>query len=228
MARRAGTGERGADAPQRAPARRAWRETRLDRAARLDLLEAFRQDATKLRYARLGRTDGLLPLFGDAGRPLRARRAWRGPRDLAASTRCAPRCRCINHLQDCAKDYRDARPGLPAARHARERGGAAVEDLARPARRPALRAVYRRPRRRRLRCAARQARAAFAALRSATGGCGREVAVIQRLAERPDARACAARDPLAERVTAHGKAERCSPARASRVAGGGSGCDERR
>ena len=43
---------------------------------------------------RLGRADGLLPLFGGAGRPLRARRAWREPRRSGRpTTRSAPRCR---------------------------------------------------------------------------------------------------------------------------------------
>ena len=57
---------------------------------------------------RLGRAHGLLPLFGGAGRPLRARPAWRsrsacGPLNDAL---CAA-LQVINHLQDCAKDYRE-------------------------------------------------------------------------------------------------------------------------
>jgi hypothetical protein len=48
---------------------------------------------------RLGRADGLLPLFGDAGRPLRARRAWRGPRDLAAFRRAVRRA--SGHQPSC-------------------------------------------------------------------------------------------------------------------------------
>ena len=51
-------------------------------------------DVTKLRYRRLGRSDRLLPLLGDAGRPFRARRAWREPRRPGRpTTRSAPRCR---------------------------------------------------------------------------------------------------------------------------------------
>ena len=37
--------------------------------------------------SRLGRSDRLLQLLGHAGRPLRARRAWREPRDLAGQRR---------------------------------------------------------------------------------------------------------------------------------------------
>ena len=64
-----------------------------------------RRDQAALR--RLGRADGLLPLFGDAGRPLRARRAWRGPRDLAGLDALCAALQMINHLQDCGKDYRE-------------------------------------------------------------------------------------------------------------------------
>ena len=43
---------------------------------------------------RLGRADGLLPPLGDAGRPLRPRRSWRGQAlPGPPPTRCARRCR---------------------------------------------------------------------------------------------------------------------------------------
>ena len=69
-----------------------------------DLLTAFRLDVTKLRYSRLGRPDRLLPLFGDAGRPLRARRARRraGHCWPANDALCAA-LQIINHLQDCGR-----------------------------------------------------------------------------------------------------------------------------
>ena len=60
-----------------------------------DLLNAFRQDVTKLRYAELGRADRLLLALGDAGRPLRARRARRVARDLAGQRRAL--CRAADH-----------------------------------------------------------------------------------------------------------------------------------
>ena len=74
----------------------------------LDLLEAFRRDCHQAALSRLGRSDRLLPLLapcrwaalcwtcmakaGTPGRPM---------------MRCAPRLQIINHLQDCAKDYRE-------------------------------------------------------------------------------------------------------------------------
>ena len=99
-----------------------------------DLLAAFRQDVTKHRYARLGRPDRLLPLFGDAGRPLRARRAWREPLDLARLGQCLRRA--ADHQSPAG-----LREGLPhstasISRSMRWRRRApSVEALARRARR---------------------------------------------------------------------------------------------
>ena len=81
-----------------------------------DVLRAFRLDATKLRYrdwddlmeycrysaAPVGRQ--LLDLHGES------RDTW------PASDALCSALQVLNHLQDCAADYRDARPGLPAAR----------------------------------------------------------------------------------------------------------------
>ena len=59
-----------------------------------DLLDAFRMDVTKLRYRDWDELIGLLQPFGDAGRPLRARRPWRDALDLAGvTTRCVRHCR---------------------------------------------------------------------------------------------------------------------------------------
>ena len=75
-AMRAGiTGESDAE-PSAVALRKVMGERRLDPAHALDLLEAFRRDVTEAAHGELGRSDRLLPLFGDAGRPLRARRAW--------------------------------------------------------------------------------------------------------------------------------------------------------
>ena len=52
-----------------------------------DLLTAFRMDVTKLRYRDWDDLIDYCTLFGHAGRPLRARRAWREPCDLAGQRR---------------------------------------------------------------------------------------------------------------------------------------------
>ena len=65
----------------------AWPRPGLPRAHATDLLIAFRQDATKLRYATIDELYELLPLFGGTGRPLRARPAWRRSRLLLAVRR---------------------------------------------------------------------------------------------------------------------------------------------
>ena len=46
-------------------------------------LDGLPDGCDQTALSRLGRPDGLLQLLGHAGRPLRARRAWRGPLDLA-------------------------------------------------------------------------------------------------------------------------------------------------
>ena len=78
-----------------------------------DLLNAFRQDATKLRYKDWDDLIDYCSLLRDAGRSLRARRPWRGNGHLAcvSDALCAA-LQIINHLQDCGVDYRTTRPGL--------------------------------------------------------------------------------------------------------------------
>ncbi|MBA3838627.1 MAG: squalene synthase HpnC, partial [Zymomonas sp.] len=118
----------------------------------------------------------------------------------ASDTLCAA-LQVINHLQDCAKDYRAInRVYIPTDMLAE--AGARVEDLGAGRASPALRSV--------IVAAARRTQmllvqsAAFSAMirdkRLAV-----EVAVIQRLAESLTQRLIA-RDPLSERVH-HGKAE---------------------
>ena len=71
----------------------------------LDLLQAFRQDAVKTRYADLGRADGLLPVLRHAGRPPRAGPAWGAARDTyPPSDALCSALQVLNHLQDCAQD----------------------------------------------------------------------------------------------------------------------------
>ena len=115
-------------------------ETGVPIAHGAELLRAFRQDATKLRYADwaelmdycrysaapVGRY--LLDLHGES------RATW-GPSDALCAS-----LQVLNHIQDCRADYRRLdRVYLPLDAFAA--AGAAVEDLDRPAASPALRAV---------------------------------------------------------------------------------------
>jgi farnesyl-diphosphate farnesyltransferase len=105
-----------------------------------DVLQAFRQDAVKLRYqdwddlmeycrysaAPVGRQ--LLDLHGES------RATWPASDALCAALQV------LNHLQDCAADYRDLdRVYLPLADL--DAAGCAVEILAAPAASPGLRRV---------------------------------------------------------------------------------------
>ena len=106
----------------------------------LDLLEAFRRDCTKLRYRDW---DDLIDYCRYSAMPVgrfvldvhgESRALWPANDALCAALQV------INHLQDCAKDYRDINrvyipePLLAAA-------GIGVEALAQPRANPALTAV---------------------------------------------------------------------------------------
>ena len=123
LARPAATSNGGGGAARRACASGTCRP-----ATPRTCLTAFRMDVTKLRYRDWDDLIELLQLFGHAGRPLRARRAWREPRDLAGQ-RCAVRG---------AADHQPSaglREGLPALdrvyipEDALAAAGATVEDL---------------------------------------------------------------------------------------------------
>ena len=73
--------------PEAVALRRALSERRLSPRHAQDLLTAFRMDVTKLRYRDWDDLIDYCSLFGDAGRPLRARRARRGHQDLAGERR---------------------------------------------------------------------------------------------------------------------------------------------
>ncbi len=120
--------------------RRVLTETGITPRHCVDLLAAFKQDATKLRYrdwddlmgycirsaAPVGRF--LLDLHGGS-------KDGYGPSDALCNA-----LQVINHLQDCKEDYRLLdRVYLPLDWMAE--AGAAVEDLDAPASTPALRAV---------------------------------------------------------------------------------------
>jgi squalene synthase HpnC len=167
----------------------------------LDLLEAFRRDVSKTRYADwdelmdycrysaspVGRF--VLDVHGESGA------LW-----PANDTLCNA-LQVINHLQDCAKDYRDLdRVYIPTGDLAR--AGIGVDALDAPRAAPALRGV--------IADLARQTQGLLDRSRPFAAGIkdGRlayEVAFIQRLAEDLTARLLV-RDPMSERVH-HSKPE---------------------
>ena len=119
---------------------RSLRQTGVDARHCLDLLAAFKVDATKLRYrdwddlmgycilsaAPVGRF--LLDLHGGS------------KEGYAASDALCMALQVINHVQDCKDDYRDLdRVYLP--QNWMDEAGASLDDLDRPASSPALRAV---------------------------------------------------------------------------------------
>jgi hydroxysqualene synthase len=166
-----------------------------------DLLEAFRRDVTKLRYADW---DELMDYCRYSAMPVgrfvldvhgESRALWPYNDALCAALQV------INHLQDCAKDYRALnRVYLP--QDAMAEAGATVEMLDLPRATPALKSVI-----------ASLARQNAALLRKAApfGAMIRdarlslEVGFIQRLAEDLNIRLME-RDPLSERVH-HRKSE---------------------
>ena len=164
----------------------------------LDLLEAFRRDVTKRRYADwaelmdycrysaapVGRF--VLDLHGEA------QALWSQNDALCAALQV------INHLQDCAKDYRDLdRVYVPL--DALGTHGVAVEALADRQGSPALRAVIADLARR---SGALLSRSRPFADRIADRRLALEVGVIQALAESLVHR-LERRDPLSERVHHH-------------------------
>ncbi len=190
------------DAEPSAVALRETMATRgLDPVHALDLLEAFRRDCTINRYASW---DDLIDYCRHSAMPVgrfvldvhgEDRTLWPANDALCAALQV------VNHLQDCAKDYRALdRVYLPQDLLAA--AGARTEDLAGERATPALRRVI-------AACAERcqhlLADAAPFARRIADRRLGIEVAVIQRLAVSLAAR-LRRRDPLSERVH-HGKGE---------------------
>ena len=167
----------------------------------LDLLVAFERDCTVdacadwpalidyCRYSAMPVGRYVLDVHGED------RATWPASDALCAALQV------INHVQDCAKDYRAIRRSyLPLdilAEH-----GASVEDLAAPVASPALRRAI-------VDCATRTdallAQAALFARAIRDQRLGVEVAVIHRLAVSLNAR-LKVRDPLSQRVH-HRKAE---------------------
>jgi squalene synthase HpnC len=160
-----------------------------------DLLKAFRQDAVKTRYADWGELmDYCRYSASPVGRFVldvhgESRELW--PANDALCTAL----QVINHLQDCAEDYREIdRVYLPQDELAR--GGVGVEALAGASASPALRRVITDMARRTSELLDRS-RPFAAGIRD--GRLAYEVALIQRLAESLTARLLRF-DPLCERV----------------------------
>jgi squalene synthase HpnC len=185
-----------ADADSAAVALRQAQEARgISAQHGLDLLTAFRRDVTQTRHADW---DELMDYCRYSAAPVgrfvldvhgEARATWPASDALCAALQV------INHLQDCAKDYREIdRCYLSQSAMAAE--GAQMSDLAAPSSSPALRAVI-----------VGMARRTFSLLDASRPFAGQikdarlayEVALIQRLAEDLTGRLIA-RDPLSERV----------------------------
>jgi len=133
-------GALGDDAPSAVAMRASLKETGIDPAHCHELLDAFRQDAVKSRYANWQELMGYCRLSAaPVGRYLldlhgESRDTWKASDALCAALQV------INHLQDCAKDYHEIdRVYLSDEWLAEE--GSSVEDLAKPASTPGMRRV---------------------------------------------------------------------------------------
>jgi farnesyl-diphosphate farnesyltransferase len=131
-------GASGDDAPAAAVMRISLQDSAIDPIHCHELLDAFRQDATKSRYADWGELMGYCRLSAaPVGRYLldlhgESRDTWPASDALCAALQV------INHLQDCAKDFRDIdRVYIP--NDWMEEEGCRVEDLSLPAATPGMR-----------------------------------------------------------------------------------------
>jgi squalene synthase HpnC len=175
--------------------RRAQAERGLNAQHGFDLLAAFRQDVVKSRYADW---DELIDYCRYSAMPVgrfvldvhgEARATWPASDALCAALQV------INHLQDCAKDYREL-DRCYLSQDAMAAAGVEVEALTEPRSSAALRSVIV-GMARRTQDLLDQSRP-FAG-RIKDGRLAYEVALIQRLAEDLTARLIT-RDPLCERV----------------------------
>lgn len=188
-------GSPGGDAPTAAAMRESLAATGVPAIHCRELLAAFRQDATKKRYADWGELMAYCRLSAaPVGRYLldlhgESHEAWPASDALCAALQV------INHLQDCAEDYRSLdRVYIPEDMLTAE--GIGVASLAEPRASAALRHV--------LDKAVAATRPMVSHSRTLPGqiastGLRREAAVIVALAERL-LNELARRDPLAERV----------------------------
>jgi squalene synthase HpnC len=191
---------KGQASPEAVALRAALAERELSPQHTLDLLEAFRRDVTKLRYKSWAELmDYCRYSAAPVGRFVldvhaETRDVW------AASDALCSALQVINHLQDCAKDYRDLnRVYLP--KETLDRYGARVEMLG-GAGDPALTAV--------VRALAERTQALLEDSRPFASQVrdlrlGLEIGAIQRLAESLVRRLCR-RNPLVDE-TRHSKWE---------------------
>ena len=175
--------------------RQALNERSLSPEHGLDLLAAFRQDVAKSRYASW---DELIDYCRHSAMPVgrfvldvhgEARTTWPANDALCAALQA------VNHLQDCAKDYREL-DRVYLAGDLMAAAGTSVEALSAPKSTPALRSVIveMAHRTQTLLDTSRPLASQIKDRRLAY-----EVALIQRLAEDLTAKLIA-RDPLSERV----------------------------
>lgn len=188
-------------APEAVNLRHALAQHNLTTQHATDLLEAFRRDVTKLRYANW---DELMDYCRYSAMPVgRFVLDVHGenPNTWPASDALCAALQVINHLQDCGKDYRTLNrvyiplESLTAANIAPEALGAAKSS-------PALRGIIEDLARRN---AGLLAQASPFEGQIADTRLALEVAVIQRLAESLNTRLLS-RDPLSDRVH-HSKPE---------------------
>ncbi len=186
---------RGPPDPEAEPLRVQLGLKRLNPRHALDLLDAFRQDVLKARYADWGELMDYCRLSAaPVGRFVldvheEDASLWPGSDALCAALQV------INHLQDCAKDFAELdRVYLPD--DVLQRHGASVAMLSSPAAPPALRAALAELGRRTSELVARSA-PLIPAIRDAR--LAAEIAAIHALARRL-AHDLETRDPLSERV----------------------------
>jgi squalene synthase HpnC len=178
--------------------RSALQERGLSAKHARDLLVAFRRDVTKLRYRNW---EELIDYCSYSAMPVG--RFVLDVHGEDASTWSASDCLCaalqiINHLQDCAVDYRKLdRVYIPL--DALAAAGSAVEDLAEPHASPALRACLRELAKR---TGALLEQSSILPARVKNSRLALEIAVIEALARRL-VRILQLRDPLSERVHLH-------------------------
>jgi len=126
--------------PKAAALRASLRATGVSPRHALDLLAAFTQDATRLRYRDWGDLLGYCAL---SARPVGRQLLDLHGEPAALYALSDPLCdalQVLNHLQDCQDDYRKLdRVYLPLERFAA--AGIGVEELGRPQASPALRRV---------------------------------------------------------------------------------------
>lgn len=133
-------GAPGDDAPSASAMRASLAETGIDAAHCHELLDAFRQDAVKSRYANWQELLDYCRLSAaPVGRYLldlhkESRDTWKASDALCAALQV------INHLQDCGKDYHEI-DRVYLSQDWMTEEGATLDDLAKPACTQALRRV---------------------------------------------------------------------------------------